>query len=336
MNLPKISEIWRGVLAAITIGAAGMFIAERFGGSQVLYALILGMAFNFMSDDPKAAPGLQFCSARVLRVGVGLLGAKISADQIALLSPALVILLIFGVFSTVGVALLLNRFTKWPKAEAALAGASCAICGASAAIALASVADKNKIREQALLAVVVAVTAFSTLVMVCYPFLCQVLELDLVHSGFLLGGSIHDVAQVVGAGTMMGQEALETATMTKMFRVACLIPMLLLFTALFAPRAEGGEGKKSGLTAAVKRMPLFLLGFIALAALNCLGFIPKVISDACGVVSSLCILVSIAALGMRTKPSKLLELGMAPIILMAGSTFWLLCVVLTGVLILPL
>lgn len=205
---------WRGVLSSVVIGAAALFVSNTYGGPTVLYALLLGMAFHFISEDDRAVAGIELCAKNFLRIGVGLLGARITAEELAQLSLGSITVLITGVFATVAFSMLLNRWIKWPRAEGALAGASVAICGASAAAALALVIDKKALREQALLAIIVTVTALSTISMILYPILCELLGFESSRAGLLLGGTIHDVAQVVGAGAMLGNDALQTATMT--------------------------------------------------------------------------------------------------------------------------
>ncbi|MEG2153676.1 MAG: putative sulfate exporter family transporter [Burkholderiaceae bacterium] len=321
-----VSERWRGLLAAVTIGAASLFVAEHYGGPSVLYALLLGMAFNFLSEDPKVVPGMTFASTTLLRIGVGLLGARIAAEQLALLTPGLLVLIVGATFATVAVSLFLNRWVKWPRAEAALVGGAVAICGASASIALATVIPKKDLREQSLLAVVVAVTAMSTLAMIIYPFIASALGLPKAEAGIFLGATIHDVAQVVGAGAMIGGDATETATMAKMLRVAMLVPMLILFGMMFRDRSPSA-GQSVHWT---KNIPLFLIGFIVLAVVNVAGWIPKNISTLLGETSRLLILIAIAGLGIKTSLGKLREVGWAPLILMAADSVFLVVVVLTG------
>ena len=91
---------WRGTLMAVIIGAASLFVSEHYGGPAVLFALLIGMAFHFLSEDRRTLAGIHFCSTTVLRWGVGLLGAKITASQLGLLSPALLAMIIGGVFAT--------------------------------------------------------------------------------------------------------------------------------------------------------------------------------------------------------------------------------------------
>ena len=321
---------WRGALAATTIALAALFVAEHYGGPAVLYALLLGMAFNFLADDERVLPGVLLASSNVLRVGVALLGARIAAEQLALLTPGVLGLIVGASFATVGASLVFNRWVRWPRAEAALAGGAVAICGASAAVALASVLPRREVREQALLAVVVGVTALSTLAMVLYPFLTQALGLNPGDAGLVLGGTIHDVAQVVGAGAILGPAATETATMAKMLRVALLVPMLLVFSIWLGARREPGAERVHWL----RSVPLFLVGFVILAALNVGGWMPAAVSQGLGQASRVLILVAIAALGIKTSLGKLRELGWAPLVLMALDSVFIAAVVIAGVLVL--
>ena len=146
-----------------------------------------------------------------------------------------------------------------------------------------------------------------------------------------MGGTIHDVAQVVGAGAMLGNDALQTATMTKMLRVAMLIPMMFVFTALFAARGEHGEAKTPKTVNPFTQIPLFLIGFVLLAVLNVVGVIPVVVSDALAQASQLLILVAMGALGIKTSLGKLKSVGWAPIILMTVDTIFLFAWVLAGI-----
>ena len=289
---------WRGTLMAVIIGAASLFVSEHYGGPAVLFALLIGMAFH--------------------RWGVGLLGAKITASQLGLLSPALLAMIIGGVFATLLFGAFITRFSKWPLTEGTLAAASTAICGASAAIALAATFNHKQLREQALLAIVVTVTALSTLAMVLYPFISGWCGFDHIDAGIFLGGTIHDVAQVVGAGAMIGPDALEIASLTKM-----------IFMFVFSSKAHRTEEEKA--KPWYKNIPMFLLGFIALAALNCTGIIPTNVSNTLGEISRLFILISISALGLKTSLGKLKEVGWTPIVLMSIDTVFLLLWVIIGI-----
>ena len=98
---------WRGVLSSVVIGAAALFVSNTYGGPTVLYALLLGMAFHFISEDNRAVAGIELCAKNFLRIGVGLLGARITAEELAQLSVGSITVLITGVFATVAFWLVL-------------------------------------------------------------------------------------------------------------------------------------------------------------------------------------------------------------------------------------
>ena len=309
-----------------------MFISTTYGGPTVLYTLLPGMAFHFISEDTRAIAGIELCVKNFLRTGVALLGARITAEELSHLTVGSVTVLVTGVFATVAFSMLVNRKIKWPRAEGALAGASVAICGASAAAALALVIDKKALREQALLAIIVTVTALSTISMVLYPLLCELLGFEGPKAGFLLGGTIHDVAQVVGAGAMLGNDALQTTTMTKMFCVAMLIPMMFVFTYLFAVKDADGAAHTPKTVNPFTQIPLFLVGFVVLSGLIVADFIPVAVSDTLAKASQLLVLIVMGALGIKTSLGKFKAVGWAPIVLMPLNTVFLFEWVLAGIL----
>ena len=128
---------------------------------------------------------------------------------------------------------------------------------------------------------------------------------------------------------MIGPDALEIASFTKMIRVALLIPILIIFMFVFSSKAHRTEEEKA--KPWYKNIPMFLLGFIALAALNCTGIIPTNVSNTLGEISRLFILISISALGLKTSLGKLKEVGWTPIVLMSIDTVFLLLWVIIGI-----
>jgi hypothetical protein len=181
-----------------------------------------GMAFHHLSRELRTRPGIDFCARDVLRLGAGLLGARISATQIAALGWGTALLVAGGVVSTLLLALWLGRLLGLGSARATLAGGAVAICGASAALAISAVLPPERKGDRYTLTVVMSITLLSTASMILYPLLARVLHLSPAQAGIFLGGSIHDVAQVVGAGFTLGTETGELATVVKLFRVAML------------------------------------------------------------------------------------------------------------------
>lgn len=315
-----------GALVALTIALAATWLAQHYGAPVMLFALLLGMAFNFLHAEGRCVAGIEFTSKAVLRVGVALLGAKITLAQILGLGAAPVALVVVGVASTIGLGVAASRLFGQSRAFGVLSGGAVAICGASAALAIASVLPRGDDRERDTILTVVTVTALSTVAMVVYPVIATALGLGVAPAGVFLGGTIHDVAQVVGAGYSMSQPTGDVATYVKLLRVALLLPVVLALTLVWRP-APG-----SGVRAPV---PLFLVGFAALVVAGSLGALPTPAVDAAGVVSRWCLVAAVAALGMKTSFGALAKMGWRPVALIVAETVWIGGLVLTATLVWP-
>jgi uncharacterized integral membrane protein (TIGR00698 family) len=316
-----------GMLVAVTIALAAAFIAGNYGGPQLLYALLFGIAFNFLAEDSRVRPGIEFAARNVLRFGVALLGTGITLTQIIALGVTPITLVIVGVISTIAFGAWLGPRLKCSIAEGVLTGGAVAICGASAALAISTVLPKNEGSTQFTLLTVVGVTVLSTVAMIVYPIIALLLQLDANAAGIFIGGSIHDVAQVVAAGYTYSPESGATATFVKLLRVALLVPAVIVIGLLFGARAQGGTVRVTSI------LPGFLVGFIVLVGVNSLGLIPPAITNWLGGLSRWCLTTAIAALGMMTSIQGIAKLGWRPLILMVSETLLLGALVLGWLLI---
>ncbi len=326
LQMPDWPVVWPGVLTAITIAMAATFVSEHQGGPQLLYALFFGMAFNFAANGEKVKAGIEFASRQILRFGVALLGARITAEQISGLGAVPIMMVIGGVVLTILFGALVGRLLGRPKTEGLLTGGAVAICGASAALAISAVMPKNEENQRFTLFTVVGVTTLSTVAMIAYPAIARALDLDQGAAAVFLGGTIHDVAQVVAAGYMISPEVGDGATFVKLLRVAMLLPVVLVFSLVFRTRGEGG--------ARPPVLPGFLIGFAVLVVINSLGIIPKPVTDAASHLSRWCLVVAIAALGVKTSLQQLASLGWRPVLMLAVDTVFLAGLILGGLLIL--
>jgi len=317
-------RVYPGLLVAITIGLAADWMASHYKAPVMLFALLFGMTFHFLHEEGRCIPGIEFASKAVLRTGVALLGARITVEQIAALGPVPIAMVVAGVTSTVLMGLLLARILGLSRSFGTLSGGAVGICGASAALAIASVLPKTKESERDVILAVVVVTTLSTIAMIFYPMLVTVIGLDHQRAGLFLGGTIHDVAQVVGAGYTISQKTGDIATYVKLLRVAMLLPVVGTIALVLSRQGEGGSGMKVPL-------PWFLFGFAALVAINSLGVLPKVAVDGAGVVSRWCLVVAIAALGMKTTFKSLIAAGWRPVATMVLETAWIAALVLAVV-----
>jgi uncharacterized integral membrane protein (TIGR00698 family) len=316
------------------IALAATFVSTLHGGPQLLYALFFGVAFHYLSHEPRTKPGIEFCSRTVLRFGVGLLGARITASQIVSLGWATALIVVVGVASTLCLGLLLARRFSMTRVQGVLSGGAVAICGASAALAISAVLPREKGGDRFTLMVVVTVTVMSTLAMVLYPLLARALHLPPELAGLFIGATIHDVAQVVGAGYTLSHETGDIATVVKLFRVAMLALVVVSVSVAFKRSREEAEAARTDVRAPAKQalVPWFLWLFVAMVALNSAGFVPSPLQDGLSTVSRACLVMAIAALGMKTSFAQLASAGWRPFALILAETVWLAALVLGCVL----
>jgi uncharacterized integral membrane protein (TIGR00698 family) len=321
--MPDWPVVWPGILTAITIAMAATFVSEHQGGPQLLYALFFGMAFNFAANGEKVKAGIDFTSRQILRFGVALLGARITFEQILGIGLSPILLVVVAVVCTILFGALMGRLLGRPASEGVLTGGAVAICGASAALAISAVLPRSEENQRFTLFTVVGVTTLSTIVMVAYPALVKALGLDANAASVFLGGTIHDVAQVVAAGYMISPEVGNGATFVKLLRVAMLLPVVLVFSMLFRSRGSHA-GERPPL------LPMFLVGFAILVVINSIGLIPKPVADGFANLSRWCLVVAIAALGVKTSFKQLAELGWRPVVMMTANTLFLAGFILGG------
>jgi len=311
-----------GLLLAGVIAVAARYLSEHYGGPAMLFALLIGIAFNFLAEGEKTGAGVRFACRDVLRVGVALLGARITLGEIGDLGAPVLCLAVAGVAVTILVGGAIGRAFGLSRDHATLSAAAVAICGASAALAVAAVLPRHGESERNTILTVVGVTTLSTLAMMVYPLIAAALSFDDRAAGVFIGATIHDVAQVVGAGYSISDVAGENAAVVKLLRVTCLTPAVLAIGFAFRGRPD----------AATKRplVPAFLVAFVLLVAVNSAGFIPEVAQGALGAVSQWCLLVAVAALGVRTSLKELTAVGPKPMLALGAQTILLAAFVAAG------
>lgn len=320
-------SIYPGLLVAGTIALAATFLSRTYHSPVMLFALLIGMAFHFLYEDGRCKAGAEFASRTILRIGVALLGARITTSQIASLGLAPVLMVSAGVVSTTLFGLWAGSRLRLGRHFGLLSGGAVAICGASAALAISAALPKFDNKERDTVLTVVGVTTLSTIAMVIYPLIAKSLGFTSAQAGLFLGGTIHDVAQVVGAGYMISQEAGDISTYVKLLRVAMLIPVVLIISLAFA---YASNNPSEGRTPA---FPLFLVFFVLFVAANSIAPFPQAVTDAATTLSSWCLVTAIAALGMKTSLRDLVKVGWLTAGLMVAETLWL-CLLVLGVILL--
>jgi uncharacterized integral membrane protein (TIGR00698 family) len=321
-------------LVAVAAVAAAPLVAKIFPIPAMVIALLFGILLHPLARRLWFQPGLVFCLKTILRWAVALLGLRIALGEIAALGWTTAALVVIAMAITVLSGFLLARVLGQNAAYGALAGAGTAVCGASATLATSIVVPDYKGKEADIAFVVVAVNALSTLAMVLYPLICAWLGFDQQQTGVMLGASIHDVAQVVGAGYAVSETTGNTAVIVKLFRVFLLFPVVLLIGWSFARRAVAAKAGKIP-------VPMFAIVFVALCVLNSIASSAPALAPAFQQikgplieVSTWGLLVAIGALGLGTSLPAIAALGWRHVATVTGTTVMILVVVTTGLMLL--
>ncbi|WP_420934564.1 YeiH family protein [Alteromonas sp. A081] len=322
----RCKNIWPGLGIAVITGMAALFLSEHYNAPVMLFALLLGMAVSFLyQQNTPCSCGIDFTASTLLRAGVVLLGLRVALGDLIVLGWQTALMLAGAIFTTIVLGVFLARLFGLQKRFGALTGGSVAICGASAALAISTILPKGENHERDTLLTVIGVTAMSTIAMIVYPIIVAQMGMNDINAGIFLGGTIHDVAQVVGAGYSVSEEAGDMATLTKLVRVAMLMPvvliMMLMIKRFYTAKQNMNESD-------VPKVPLFLVGFIAMMLLNSFFALPEYIVESGSQVSRFFLVVSITAIGMKSNLGKLAEVGALPIMMILAETIWIALLIL--------
>jgi uncharacterized integral membrane protein (TIGR00698 family) len=285
-----------GVALCAALAVAATALSAPVHAPPLVVVLVLGALVRLAQPNLVEAlsPGIKFSAAALLRVGVALLGLKVVLDDVLSLGVGAVAAVLGVLLVTVAGGYAVARRLGLKSDLAAIAATSVAVCGASAAMAVSAVTPKRSGLERDTAVVIVVVSLLSTVAMLGYPLIAKTLGYDMTATSILLGGAIHDVAQVVGAGFAVSPDVGVSAVALKLVRVACLMPVVLVWGLMFARQTP--DGQRCG---AAPAPPLFLLGFLALAALGALGAIPAEVSRAGGELATALLATAVAAIGLR-------------------------------------
>ena len=301
-----------GLAVTVLATLAAAYVSDHYGAPLTLMCLLFGLAMNFLGTDPRLAPGLAFASRTMLRWGIVFVAARVTLTQIAHLGPIALLAVVVIVGVTLAVGVLAARGLGFSAAFGALCGGAVAICGASAAMAFASLLGERRASQAQLTLVLVGISAASAVAMTLYPVIAHHLAFSDLQAGFMLGASIHDVAQALGAGYAFSPPAGEIATIVKLARVALLAPAMMA-VALFIPREPGAR-----ISAYV--LPWFVIGFFGLAGINSLGWIPPQAANASMEASKWLLACAVTATGVRSNMQSLTKEGLRPMLVIIIAT----------------
>lgn len=274
--------------------------------SPMILAVVAGMVYSKVLGTPAHAKGgIAFAQRRLLRFAIVLLGFQLTLGQVAGIGLDGVGIVAATLGATFLFTVTLGRLIGVDAKLAQLIAAGTSICGASAIVATNIVTDA---RDEDVTYAVAAITLFGTVAMLGFPLLAPLFGLDQHAFGLWAGASIHEVAQVIGAGFQNGAQAGETATVAKLTRVAMLAPMVIAL-GLMARRGSTDS------SAAKPPMPWFVVAFVAVVALNSLVTVPTQVHSAVALSAQIMLTMGLAAMGLQADISELRSRGLRPLML---------------------
>jgi uncharacterized integral membrane protein (TIGR00698 family) len=325
----KRSSMLHGVLLITLFSCAAFYIGDMsfvksISFSPMIVGIILGMLYanSLRNNLPDTwVPGIQFCSKRILRIGIILYGFKLTFQDVTAVGlPAIVI---DGIIVTVTICggMMIGRLLRMDRGVALLTSAGSGICGAAAILGVESAI---RIKPYKTAVAVSTVVIFGTVSMFLYPVLYRngFFALSPKEMGILAGSTIHEVAHVVGAGNAMGKAVSDTAIIVKMIRVMMLVPVLLVISWSVARAASRhGVEQEGGRKISI---PWFAILFLLVIGFNSFGLLPQSVVTFINAFDTFLLTMAMTALGAETSIDKFRKAGMKPFVLASLLYVWLI------------
>ncbi|WP_068985735.1 YeiH family protein [Lysinibacillus xylanilyticus] len=296
----------KGILLTLIIALVAKYISTFPFFSilgQLVIAIILGMAWRatFKVQDSWQV-GISFSSKKLLRLGIILLGMRLNLADIYHAGAGVFLIAFIDLVFALVVVYGLTKVFHVEKKLGILTACGTAICGAAAVVAIAPQIKANE-KETAVGAAIVAL--LGTIFTLVYTVLYSVFNLTPTEYGIFAGGTLHEIAHVIAAASAGGNEAVDMAVIVKLTRVALLVPVAIII-GIFYQRMEKGQ-EKEGFSWSI--IPWFILGFLAMSAINSLGIIPANVAQTFVNISYLLIGMSMAGLGLNVEIKTFKQLG---------------------------
>ena len=329
----KRASMGHGVLLIVLFSCAAFYIGSariftEISLSPMIIGIVLGMVYanSLRMHLPDTwVPGIQFCSKKILRLGIILYGFRLTFQDVVAVGTAGIVIDAIVVTVTIIGGYWLGKLLRMDRDIALLTSIGSGICGAAAVLGAEATLRTKPYKTAVAVATVVI---FGTLSMFLYPiaYRAGILDLSPVQMGIFGGSTLHEVAHAVGAGNAMGGEIANVTVIVKMIRVMMLVPVLLVLAWWVAASrksvavAEGGEAAGKSKIA----VPWFALGFLAVIAFNSFDLLPAAVVDVINYIDTFLLTMAMAALGAETSFDKFKKAGAKPFILAFLLYVWLL------------
>lgn len=324
----KYAAVIPGFVLALIIAVVSRFLEELLPipliGASVI-ALFIGMIINhFHKPGEMMVPGIRFTSKKILKFAIILLGASLNIATILTVGKFSLTVMVFTLFTCFGVGHFTGKWLGLNWKMSNLISAGTGICGGSAIAAIAPVIDAD---DTDIAFGMSATFIFDMIMIVLFPIMGRALGLDDMAYGLWAGTAVNDTSSVVAAGYAFSEGAGDFATMVKLTRTLAIIPTVIIFALInihLKKKAANAEG--AALHVNMKSVfPWFILGFLAMALMNSIGWIPAEVSVVLKDISKFLMVAALAAIGLNTSFRDMKKAGPAPMI--HGFTISLLVVV---------
>lgn len=324
----KRSSMLHGVLLITLFSCAAFYIGEmgfvrELSLSPMIVGIVLGMLYanSLRNNLPETwVPGVQFCSKRILRIGIILYGFRLTFQNVLEVGVPAICIDAIVVTITICGGIMIGRMLKMDRGIALLTSVGSGICGAAAVLGTESAI---KVKPYKTAVAVSTVVIFGTIAMFLYPVLYRngIFDLSPRDMGIFTGSTVHEVAHVVGAGNAMGKEVSDPAIIVKMIRVMMLVPVLLIvsYSVMRAAMKSGNTGPRGKIS-----MPWFAILFLVVIGFNSFDLLPLSIVDFINTFDTFLLTMAMTALGAETSIDKFRKAGLKPFILAFILFLWLI------------
>jgi uncharacterized integral membrane protein (TIGR00698 family) len=281
----------------------------------VTIAILIGLVVGRLPAIRTAGlgPGLKFAAERLLRLGIVLLGAKLSVQQVAGIGLPAAAIIAVTMAAALTIVLVLSRLARVDSRLAVLLAVGAAVCGNSAVVATAPVISA---RARDVAYAVATITLFGTIAVFVYPLIGHTARLGDAVFGLWAGIAINDTSQVVAASAAYSPGAFEVATVVKLIRNTLMAPLLVAIAWTWNRRTGSSGDTRAGLRRSV---PLFVLGFLALSALRSSGLVDAGLATTLETMARALILVALSAVGLNVRIEELRLVGPRPLLIGLGA-----------------
>ena len=303
-----------GIGICFAIAGLSVFLEELIPGGLLgasIIALFMGTIINSFFHPTWIKPALKFTSKKILKAAIVLLGASLSVSTIVSVGKMTFFVMIFTFAMCFGAGFFIRKLfgLNWKLSNLISAGTG--ICGGSAVAAIAPVIDAD---DKDIAFAMSSTFLFDMVMIALYPLMGKALGMNDIAYGIWAGTSVNDTASVVASGYAFSEAAGDFATMVKLTRTIAIIPTVLVFVWISTRMKqkelkEAGQSKKVNL---VKIIPWFIGGFLLLAVLNSIGFIPVAVSGVLKTASKFLMVTALAAIGLNTSITDFRKAGLAP------------------------